>query len=182
VSTRITPRPAELEGNAAWILGLRLDPENSMCDFYAVLLQRRDDRPVVSDGRIVLTTELDLVPSVLQMDDDPEMRQSILPEVSISETYVFDVPVILDLIAVGRKDETATIVDFLNILLDLTTGVAAVPPASYRRALYDMANHMTFSREFDEFLRNRHLRRTTLINAITWCLGTVLIRSRIVAR
>ena len=53
-------------------------------------------------------------------------------------------------------------------------------PAAYRRDLHALADHLTFSRDLEAFLAGGDDMRVRLMNAITWSVGAVTIKSRIV--
>ena len=158
------------------LCGFRFDDDNEHPDLYTVLLQVRDDGPIVSRGRVVFFTRLELAPLALEMDDDPRVRALILPELSVDETYIFDMTEISQMIAREARDDTAMLVDFLNVLFDLVSATGIGLPSDYQRILFALANHMTVEREFASFLTHEQISRDQIRDAIFWCIGGIASR------
>ena len=125
----------------------------------------------------MLFSRLELAHAALARDDVPKLRATILPPVSIDETYVFDITEVMDILLHKDHDETSLLVDFLNILLDLTAATGARLPSSYRRVLFGLANHMTFSTDVASYWADSGVSAERAVNAIYWCFGAIITHS-----
>jgi hypothetical protein len=74
-------------------------------------------------------------------------------------------------------DPDATIVNAINILLDLVQAVSVPLPDRHTKALYSMADHCTFDRDISSFFGNPGTSRRDVMEAMHWCLGAVLAKS-----
>lgn len=161
-----------------WLCGFVLAPSSDEPDLFVILLEDRNSGwPVLSQGRIVLFTRLELARRALSMDDDPLLRRARLPHPKLDQTYVFDLGEVIAVLHTAEADMNALIVNFLNLLLDLVNASGVPMPVGYRRALHHLANEMTFSRDLATFFAMRGHSRATTINAIYWSLGAVLSRA-----
>lgn len=122
---------AGLTGHGS-LCGLRFDEDSDYPDIYTILLQDREySWPIVSGGRPLFFTRLELARTALEMDDDPLMRTALLPEITIYETYIYDIPEILAMIERDNSDQKSLLLDFLNVLLDLVSATKLQLPATY---------------------------------------------------
>jgi hypothetical protein len=172
---------AEQRDHAAWLIGLRLAAqEEDEPDVYAVTLQARNDGwPVMSAGCVLLFTELERAPLVLSMDDDETVRTSVLPPLTLEDTYIYDVNEYVE--SVLMRDSDDGLVDFLNLLWDWTSALQLDIPETYRSALWTLADHLTFQNDFEDFLRETNVRRSDLADGLFWCMGAIVARSHIVS-
>jgi hypothetical protein len=165
-----------MTSDSTTLCGFRFDDDSQDPDLYTVLLGIQDDRPIISRGRVVFFTRLELAPLALEMDDDATVRSLSLPELSVDETYIYDLNEVYALIAREARDDSALLVQFLNVLLDLLAATRMELPPYYREALFKFANHMTIEREFASFLEHEGISREQVRDGIFWCIGAIASR------
>lgn len=135
---------------------------------------------MIHQGLPVVFTNLGFAPSILQLDDDPKIRLSSLPKPDLKETYIIDITDCLTLIESHDRDDEALLIDLLNILFDLVSATRVQWPKRYQSALFRLADHLTYARDYGDFLEQHRLSRRSICNGIRWCLGAILTGSIIV--
>jgi hypothetical protein len=171
---------SSLEG--LYVIGANLHPDAAGPQLYTVLLMHEDarngrDRPLTdADGYIVWFPQPAFASRALALGDAAFRKHQMLPEVDAT----FDFAAVFWTIAQGQGEISSEILDALNLLLDLVEATAFPLPAGYRRDLFALADHLTFSADLDDFLAEGADVRVRLMDAITWCIGAVTIKSRIV--
>ncbi len=170
---------AEQEERAAWLIGLRLNPAAARPELFAITLQARNyGWPVMAAGRSLLFWDIALANEVLSMDDDELTHASVLPPLTLRDTYVYEVG--RHIHSLRELDSDDTLVDFLNLLNDWSNALNLEPPAVYKLHLYELAEHLTFESEFATFLMKSKVSRTELLDCVHWYVGAILVRSDIV--
>ena len=84
----------------------------------------------------------------------------------------------LYLIESEDKDESATIINCINTLSDLLPATGLKLPADCKTILAKFADHLTFHREYGEFLRRENLARSAIRDAVFWCLGCIAAKAK----
>lgn len=134
-----------------------------------------ENRPIMVDDKVLFFNEPELASAALGVAN-PDMKSfGPCPE---EVAAIYNISEMLQLIETADIDETATIVDCLNIFDDLLEAVKQPLSPDYKRILYVIADHLTFHREFGTFLEEQHIDRTMLREAIKWCIETVFSRSK----
>lgn len=65
---------------------------------------------------------------------------------------------------------------------DLIGAVKVQMPDEYKSALYNLADHLTFNREFGDFIKEKGISREMITHAILWCVGAVTVNARVMFR
>jgi len=53
-------------------------------------------------------------------------------------------------------------------------------PSEYKRILYAFADHLTFNRELSTFFAEHQFSRQAVLEAVTWSIGAVVSKSKLV--
>ena len=160
-----------------WLIGFYLDPDAERPDIYTLFRPGDEDKPLVSGGYVVFFSELALAPKAAELCDvQITTPVSLFAEDVDLECYVAES---LYLINSQDTDSSATIVNFLNTLFDLVKATQLPMPAEYKRVLYAFADHLTFNREFSTFFAQQSISRSMITNAILWCIGAVVAKSKL---
>ena len=85
-----------------------------------------------------------------------------------------------DNLSAGGIDTSASVVDAVNVLLDLVKASGAKLVDNRRRALHSIADYCTTSKDITKYLEEvgDHSSRE-LVDAVLWCVGAVVVKSRI---
>jgi hypothetical protein len=163
------------------MVGVQLDPGHDRAsagpELYTLLLEARDERPVVSRGRIVLFTTPELAGLALRMEDDPGAGSTLAAPTDVYAVYPLGRALSLIRDPAATYDEEGSIVDCLNLLFDCVRAVGLTIPAEYREPMRDMADHLTFSKSLGEHDSSVPGWRAPVLNGLLWCLGAVAANS-----
>ena len=172
-------RPNQSPGasdEALWIVGFRLEPGRAEPDLYTVMACNGNDRPLTtSDGRIVLFGRLELTPRALALGYDSAFQR--LPPPAAEASLICDLPESMRMLQEENYDPAATILELLNVLLDLVKASQWPMPEQYRRVLKAIADHLTFNREYGYFISSESVGRDAAVAAVLWSIGAVVTRS-----
>jgi hypothetical protein len=165
-----------------YLVGFRVQADNPGPELYSLVLYyeaaRGDkNRPLTVNGRIVFFRDPRDATKVLLMGDPAFRKYREVPPVV---DYVYDVRDVVDLVRTENNDSKGRIVDFINELFDFVDATGFIMPAAERQLLGDFANHLTFHREYGEFLDHEPSRRSRILDVILWSLGAILARSSLV--
>lgn len=159
------------------LLAIGLDPDNPDPDLYGAIRDGDPDVPLMVDGRIVLFTDPARAPELIrqhgaQWRDDPM-------DVS-NPTLWCDIAQALHHLSAGGIDNSASVVDAVNVLLDLVNACGTKMIDSRRQALHAIADYCTTSKDLTRYLEEvgDHSSRE-LVDAVLWCVGAVVVKARI---
>lgn len=159
------------------LFAVGLDPDKTMPDLYGAMHQGEPDVPLMVDGRIVFFTDPGRAPELIRQyggtwANDPT-------EVS-KPTLWCDIAQALHHLSAGGIDTSTSIVDAVNLLLDLVKASGTRIIDSRRAALYSIADYCTTSKDITKYLEEvgDHSSRE-LVDAILWCVGAIVVMSRI---
>jgi hypothetical protein len=158
------------------IVGFRVDPDTTDADVYAVLRidPEGKDRALRADSYLLLTPSIDSIPDLIKASDSEDAKELTVRD---SAECVCDVAQTLYLIENGDSDYDGVIILFINVLLDVIGSLDVEIPEQYRDPLYLIADHMTFNRDFGDFLTSSNLPRVRILNAIHWCIGLAVTKT-----
>ena len=162
---------------ALWIIGFRINPDNVDPEVYTLIVQRDKYRPLVVNGQIVFFSKPHLANRALELAEPDIKRLGPAPK---DVALVCDVAKTLHLVESGNIDPSATIVNCLNTLGDLVADIGLPMPTNHKRILNTFADHLTFNRKFGNFLVQENISRSAIIDAILWCIGTIVSKARFI--
>ncbi len=160
-----------------WLIGFLIDPDSESPDLYTLFFPGEVDEPLVVEDYIVFFVKPETAAKALKISDKNETLINSLPK---EVDLICEVAGSLYIINYQDIDPDATIVNFLNILLDLIKATGLPMPEDYRRILYTFADHLTFNREVAAFFTDEQISRTEITDAILWCIGAVVSKSKLV--
>jgi hypothetical protein len=169
---------------ALYLVGVRLHPDVVGSQLYTILLMDEDarggkDRPLTDgEGYILWFPEPGFAARAVALGDAGFRKHAIIPE-EVAATY--DFASFFWAVSQGPGEPSGDLVHALNLLLDLVDATGFPMSPGYRRDLYALADHLTFSGNVETFIAGGADTRARLMDAITWCIGAVTIKSTIVA-
>ncbi|SRR5579875_1523545 len=162
---------------AVWLVGVQLDPERDDPEVYTLLIEAKNEQPIVNRGRIVLFSRPELAPFALRMEEETVAHRSQKAPEEISTVYQLGQALSLIRDPTAEYDDAACIVNCLNLLFDCIVAIRLTVPTEYRELLHMLADHLTFSKSLNEFDRLAAGWREQAFNGILWCLGAVCANS-----
>jgi hypothetical protein len=159
------------EDGGLWLIGFRTSLEADMANFYVLFIHNAKDRPLQVNGKIVLFDNPSLAPRALAQAEPAVRELGPAPE---DPDLICDVVESLRLIGAENMDPSATIINFLNVLLDMVAATKVPVPPGHKRALWSFADHLTFQREYGDFFGEANVTRDDVQRAVLWCLDTVM--------
>jgi hypothetical protein len=158
-----------------WLVGIRVDPNFPTPDFYTLLRADPEYWPIVYNGQIVLFRDIENAQDAL----DLYLRSQGLPtaRAPLDPALTLDFAQALYLLTSQSSDDTACLLNLINTILDMLKAVSVNPPRTYRSYLSQIADHLTFNREFGSLLKTQNLERVKIIEAIQWALGAIVTKS-----
>jgi hypothetical protein len=166
---------------AIYLVGVSLHPDAAGSRLYTLLLMHEDarggrDRPLTdAHGYILWFPEPGSAARAVALGDAGFRKHGAAPA-DVAATY--DFASLFWTVSEGSASSGGT-VDALNLLLDLVDATSFPFPVAYRRDLFALADHLTFSTDIEAFFAGDADARTRLMDAITWCVGAVTIKSTI---
>lgn len=159
------------------LLAIGLDPDKTVPDLYGAIHEGDPDVPLMVDGRIVFFTDAARAPELIRQHGAPWVADPM--DVS-KPTLWCDVAQALYHLSAGGIDTSASVVDAVNVLLDLVKACGTKMVDSRRRALHAIADYCTTSKDLTRYLEEvgDHSSRE-LVDAVLWCVGAVVVKSRI---
>jgi len=160
------------------LLAIGIDPDKSTPELYGLIHEREADVPLMQDGRIVFFTDPTRTRELIQR------HGALLAADKIDLDKPFfrcDVAQALYFLSVGGNDEDASVLRAVNVLLDLVKASGITMIDSRRRALNSIANYCTMSKDLTTYLEEEGDHSSLeLVDALRWCVGAVVVKSRIV--
>lgn len=157
------------------LIGFRFDPEIAEPLIYTITVS--DERPILRDGYPIFFGTPQLGNQALAMSN---CGASAFGPAPLEVSYVHDVTEVLYTLNEEDAAQSATLLDFINLILDISNATAFGLPDQYRSDLERFADHLTFHLEFGAFLKEQGLSRKALTDAIYWCVGMVACQMTII--
>jgi len=155
--------------------GFRLDPTHEGPQFYTLLAVGGDnERPLVSEGRIVFFVRTTLVHKALAMD--PSM--AVLGNPPREVETMCDLAQALYLVNAQDKDADGVVLDCLLILDDLVRATQISMPERYQGILTELAARLTEGQSLGKIFSNEALRQH-VEDALLWCVGAVAMKAKV---
>jgi hypothetical protein len=158
------------------LLAIGLDPDRRDPQLYGLIFEGETDVPLMIDGRIALFADPKRAATLVQQYGAPADK------IDVERPFFWcDVAQALYLLSAGGVDHGTAVLDAVNTLLTLVAATGLKMVDSRRRALHDIANYCTTSKDLTKYLEEvgDHSSRE-LIDAVLWCVGAVTVKSRIV--
>jgi hypothetical protein len=176
-----TRETAKESFEAVELVEVALHPGEIGRPLYTLVLMNEDaregrDRPLTDEeGYIVWFADPRDAGRALALGDEG-IRGHAPPPTEVAASY--DFATMFWMLIHETVDDGYTI-DTLNLLLDLVEATEFPYPPEYQRRLFSLADHLTFSRNLGEFLDAGEGMRAPVMDAVTWAIGAVAIKSRL---
>ncbi len=168
-----------LHDEALYLVGFRLNPDSADVDLYTLMtFGGEENSPIMVENKILFFSDPALMHIALKLANGKITHYETPSE---EAAVIYNIPEMLNILQTSNIDETALIVDSLNILDDLMKSLQQVLPEEYKRILYPFADHLTFQHEFGKFLKERQIARSLLCHAINWLIDTVFSNSKLLS-
>jgi hypothetical protein len=165
-------------GETLHLIGFRVDPNLPEPDFYVLTTGLNGDVPLLYEGQIILFQQPGAAPAALRQAFQGQAAQRQVPT---DLAMVVDLAQVFYLLTSESRDESAFILNAVNLLLDFLAAAKVVVPPLYRADLHELADHLTFEKSFGELFETRS-DRTQAVEAVQWALGAVMSKSMFVPR
>ncbi|MBI2922463.1 MAG: hypothetical protein HYY18_15540 [Planctomycetes bacterium] len=126
------------------------------------------DRPITVRGWIVFIAHRGLAGHLLKLADDHSYRDVAVspgPALQLWPSWAFR------LVATAGRDPESVVLNVINTGLDCIDVLRDRMMCPERRRLHDLADHLTFHRDFTTFFRNRD--RAEYLDALGWMHGVI---------
>ena len=158
-------------------MGMRVDGKHDGSQFYTVLAVGGDnERPILSEGRIIFFTRPSLAAKALAMDMTMTKLGAAPTEV---ETFC-DVAEALHLINSQDEDPDGVVLDCLLIFDDLVRATRLHMPDRYQGLLTELTARLTERDSLRNIFTSQSLREH-IEDALLWCVGAIAVKSRMMS-
>jgi hypothetical protein len=159
-----------------YLIGFRLNSQSVHPEIYTLLIYGENDRPIKLDNQIIFFNYPEEASKIWQLCGNDVQKLGQPPN---NVELVIDVAKALYLINHEDADFTNTILDCLNMLLDFVKAAETTIPDIYGGPISSFADHLTFEHDFSSFFTESTFDRSLISDAILWCIGAILVKSRI---
>jgi hypothetical protein len=159
------------------LIALRFTPYHEGAQLYTVLaVGGENERPLTSNGSVILFRKLEDAKEALKLD---ESMSQLGPAPEQVES-VCDVAEALYVVNSQDSDAQGTVLDCLLILDDLVRATRLHMPERYQGILTELAARLTEGRQLKQIFSNASL-RDHVEDALLWCVGAIVVKTRIVS-
>ncbi len=159
-----------------YLMGFRVDPGSEEPQFYTLfLLEGENERPAVSDGRILFFSDPAQGEECLQLCDS-EMQQ--LGPAPTEIELACDIANALHIVNTQVEDIDSILIDTIACLDDLVRAAQLNVPAEYMSVLSALAEHLHEGPSFGTWLEEQGVDRERIEDALIWCVGAITVKSR----
>ena len=159
-----------------WLFGFRIDSDTEIPNLYTLIVYGEQEPPLVAGGQLVFFTSPELAINALQLCNI-DVSQLRNPPTQIAS--ICDIAETLYLLDAEDIDESGTMLNCLNALLNLVETTLTPMPTEYEQVLYALADNLNIEEEFASFLAEEDIQRSEIVNAILWCVGAITAKSRL---
>jgi hypothetical protein len=161
------------------LLAIGLDPDKTAPDLYGAIHEdeTQSDRPLMAGDRIVFFTNAERAPELIRKYGGPWAHDTMAVA---KPTLWCDAAQALHYLSAGGIDTSASVVEAINVLLNLVKASGAKMVDSRSLVLHSIANYCTMSKDLTRYLEEvgAHSSRE-LVDAVLWCLGAVVAKAKI---
>lgn len=169
--------PSDPSTETYWrLLAIGLDPDRRDPELYGLIREDETDAPLMVDGRIALFADPKRATALIREYGAPADK------IDVERPFFWcDVAQALYLLSAGGIDHGTAVLAAVNVLLTLVAATGLKMVDGRRRALHDIANYCTTSKDLTKYLEEvGEYSSRELIDAVLWCVGAVTVKSRVV--
>lgn len=173
-----TTKPRDPATETYWrLLAVGLDPDRSTPELYGLIYEGEADVPLMVDDRIVFFTDPSRAHDLIR-DYGGAL---VADHLDIEKPFFWcDLAQALHFLSAGGIDEGASVLDAVNVLLDLVKATRIKMDERRRQALHSIADYCTFSKDLTKYLEeDGDYSSRELVDAVLWCVGSVVTKARI---
>jgi hypothetical protein len=157
------------------LIGVGLDPDIEQPDLYYLLYEADKDTPVTDSGRILFFRD----PTQSKIVADQFASHLSVDNFDIeSPLVVCDIAETLYYLTHGGVDESDTVVNSVNLLLDLVDATGLELANWVRPVLVEVADYCTFHRDISGLPHEKYSIQDR-VSAILLSVGAIVVRSRV---
>ncbi len=158
------------------LVGFRVDGDHDGPQFYTLLAVGGDnERPITAGGRLLFFTHPELGAKALTLDGD---LANLGPAPREIETFC-DVAEALHLINSQNADPDGVILDCLLVFDDLVRATKLHMPDRYQGLLTELTARLTERMQLRDIFSSNSLREH-VEDALLWCVGTIVVKARMI--
>lgn len=165
------------EEESLYTVGFKLDSDSNHPDFYTILIYGNDDRAITLAEDILFFKEFDAIPKIIEMAG---ISSTDFNDFTNDVDLIVEIRQVFDIIRNDDVDESALVVDCLNVVFDLLKSIDAEYPIKYKEILFNLADHLTFDKNLSIFFEHTGEKRLNALHAFSWCIGVILSRSKVI--
>lgn len=159
-----------------YLVGFRLDPAAIGPQFYTLVGSRaQSERPITSEGRILLFRSPELAARALEVSDNGFAALRPIPnEIEL----LCDIGEALHVANQEDADADGVLFEMIAVFDDLLREVRISPPNELAVVLAQVAGRLGENPEFASFLQSEKIVRERIEDALLWCVGALMAKSR----
>ena len=159
------------------LIAFRLDGRHDGPQFYTLLaVGGENERPITWEGRLLFFTRVSLAAKALALD--PSLAKLGAPPEQI-ESFC-DVAEALHLINSQDLDPDGVVLDCLLIFDDLVRATKLHMPDRYQGLLTELTARLTERQQLRRIFTS-HVLREHVEDALLWCIGAIVVKSRMLS-
>ena len=168
------------EHESVWcLLAIGIDPDRSNPELYSLILHGEHDTPLLDGDRIVCFTDPGCASDLIRQYGGGSEADRI--DVSVP-LYWCDIASTLHLLESPGYDESASVLDTVNVLLELVKATGLTISCEHRAALHALADYCTLNKDLMPYFEEESdYSRRQCIDAVLWSVGAVVAKARIVS-
>lgn len=161
------------------LVAIRIDVDSDgQPDLFTIDVE--GDRPLYGGGSIVFFTHPSLAATAMLLDDDSAVRTAAPPPETFQPSDFIDLPMMMYRLSTQSRDPDATIIEGLNYLLDMLKVLERDWIDQVKDILYPLADLLTFSNDYGEYLDSTAGRRKATVDAVLWSIGVVITHATVI--
>ena len=165
---------SEIDGVS--LIAFRINPDSEAPEFYTLLVSREKDTALMVDDDLAFFIEFEHKQQAFELLEEQIKQDFPVPD---EVDLVADLAATLYLIENETLDDSAIILNCLNTIFDLLYTINTNLSDERKNLLWKFADHLTFEKEFGQYLISNSISRESLIDALIWCLGAIASRSKV---
>jgi hypothetical protein len=163
--------------DAVSLIGFRINPDSEEPEFYTLLDRSGDkDRALTVDSDLIFFAKLEQKQQAFNLFREEIKKGCAVPD---EIDLVADLAGALYLIENEGLDDSAIILNLLNTIFDLLYSVDIQLSDDKKSLLWKFADHLTFEKEFKQYLSSNSINRQSISDAILWSVGAIVSSSKI---
>lgn len=159
------------------LIGFRINPDSEELEFYTLVdCSGEKDRTLTVDNDLIFFAKLEQKQQAFELFNENIKKGFAVPD---EVALVADLAGALYLIENEDLDDSAIILNLLNTIFDLLYSADKQLSEDKKSLLWGFADHLTFEKEFNQYLSSNAINRQSIIDSILWSVGAIVSRIKI---